>query len=186
MKGFASHLPKLPRKNLEFKAKCDSLAVLRRRAVALKAEYCRTMHQIDTYFNVPKGRLKLREVDDDTTAQLVYYERPDAAESRYSNYQLCDIPQPTVFKGMMSETLGVMVVVEKRRELWMFGETRIHLDEVVNLGQFLELETVIGNQTEAEARAEHQLVREGLQVKADALISVSYSDLIRVDAISQT
>ena len=167
----------MPSKNLEFKAKCDSLDVLRQRAVALKAEYCRTMHQIDTYFNVPKGRLKLREVDAETTAQLVYYERPDAAASRYSNYQLCDIPQPAAFKAMMSETLGVMVVVEKQRELWMFGETRIHLDEVVNLGQFLELETVIRNQTEAEAQAEHQLVREGLQVKADELISVSYSDI---------
>lgn len=167
----------MPSKNLEFKAKCDSLDVLRQRVVALKAEYCRTMHQIDTYFNVPKGRLKLREVDAETTAQLVYYERPDAAVSRYSNYQLCDISQPVAFKAMMSETLGVMVVVEKRRELWMFGETRIHLDEVVNLGQFLELETVIQNQTEAEAWAEHQLVREGLQVKAAELISVSYSDL---------
>jgi predicted adenylyl cyclase CyaB len=164
-------------RNLEFKAKCHSLAELRQWLVGLKAEYRTTMHQIDTYFNVPKGRLKLREIHGDE-ACLVYYERPDTATSRYSNYQLCDIPDAETFKAAMSAALGVMVVVEKRRELWMFGNTRIHLDDVMNLGEFIELETVMRNQTEAEAYAEHQLVKDALQVKAGDLIPASYSDLL--------
>ncbi|MCZ6680165.1 MAG: class IV adenylate cyclase [Candidatus Poribacteria bacterium] len=164
-------------KNLEFKAKCHSLATLRQRLVDLKAEYRRTMKQIDTYFSVPKGRLKLREIDD-REACLVYYERPDISESRYSNYQICDISDMTAFRQLMSMALGVKVVVEKRRELWMFGNTRIHLDQVVDLGEFVELETVIRDQTEAEAQTEHQRVKDALGIRPQDLVSASYAELI--------
>ena len=164
-------------KNLEFKANCDSLDVLRGHLVNLRAEHRCTMKQLDTYFNVPKGRLKLREISTDA-AELIYYQRSDLAESRYSNYQICDIPEPGAFKQIATMALGVKGVVETQRELWMFGDTRIHLDEVTDLGQFVELETVICNQTEAEAQAEHQLVKDTLGIKEEELISVSYSDLI--------
>ena len=135
------------------------------------------MKQLDTYFNVPQGRLKLREINTDE-AELIYYERSDLAESRYSNYQICDIPEPVAFKGIATMAWGVKGVVEKQRELWMFGDTRIHLDEVKDLGQFVELETVIREQTETEAQAEHQLVKNALGIKEEDLVSVSYSDLI--------
>ena len=164
-------------KNLEFKANCDSLDVLRQYLVNLQAEHRRTMKQLDTYFSVPQGRLKLREIDTHD-AELIYYERSDLAESRYSNYQICDIPEPMAFKQIATTALGVRTVVEKRRELWIFGNTRIHLDEVKNLGQFVELETVIRNQTEAEAQAEHQFVKDALGIKEADLVSVSYSDLV--------
>lgn len=164
-------------KNLEFKANCDSLDMLRQRLADLQAEHRSTMKQLDTYFNVSQGRLKLREINTHE-AELIYYERSDLAESRYSNYQICDIPEPMAFKQIATMALGVKGVVEKQRELWMFGDTRIHLDEVKNLGQFIELETVIHNQTEAEAQAEHQLVKEALGIKEKDLVSVSYSDLI--------
>ena len=164
-------------KNLEFKANCNSLDVLRQRLANLQAEHRHTMKQLDTYFNVPQGRLKLREIDTHD-AELIYYERSDLAESRYSNYQICDIPEPMAFKQLATIALGVKGVVEKRRELWIFGDTRIHLDEVKNLGQFVELETVICNQTESEAQAEHQLVKDALGIREEDLVSVSYSDLV--------
>ena len=164
-------------KNLEFKANCNSLDLLRQRLDNLQAEHRRTMKQIDTYFNVPQGRLKLREINTHE-AELIYYERSDLAESRYSNYQICDIPEPMAFKQIATMALGVKGVVEKQRELWMFGDTRIHLDEVKNLGQFVELETVIHSQTEAEAQMEHQLVKDTLGIREGDLVSVSYSDLI--------
>ncbi len=164
-------------KNLEFKAICDSLDVLRGRLVNLQAEHRRTMKQLDTYFNVPQGRLKLREINTHEV-QLIYYERSDLAESRYSNYQVCDISEPMVFKQLATRAWGVRGVVEKQRELWMFGNTRIHLDEVRDLDQFVELETVIHNQTEGEAQAEHQLVKDALGIKEEDLLSVSYSDLV--------
>ena len=164
-------------KNLEFKANCDSLDVLRGHLANLQAEQRRTMKQLDTYFNVPQGRLKLREINTHE-AQLIYYERADLAESRYSNYQVCDVPEPIAFKQLATMALGVKGVVEKQRELWIFGHTRIHLDEVRDLGQFVELETVIHDQTEGEAQAEHQLVKDALGIKEEDLVSVSYSDLI--------
>ncbi len=164
-------------KNLEFKANCDSLDVLRERLVNCQAEHRRTMKQLDTYFNVPEGRLKLREIDAHK-AELIYYVRSDLAESRYSNYQICDIPEPVAFKQIATTAWGVRSVVEKQRELWMFGDTRIHLDQVKNLGQFVELETVIRNQTEEEAQAEHQLVKDTLGIREQDLVSVSYSDLV--------
>ena len=164
-------------KNLEFKANCDSLDVLRERLVDLQAEHRRTMQQLDTYFNIPQGRLKLREINTHE-AELIYYERSDLAESRYSNYQICDIPEPMAFKQIATMAMGIKGVIEKRRELWMFGDTRIHLDEVKDLGQFVELETVIHNQTEAEAQTEHRLVKDALGIKEEDLVSVSYSDLI--------
>ena len=164
-------------KNLEFKANCDSLGVLRQRLVKLQAEHRRTMKQLDTYFNVPQGRLKLREIDNHE-AQLIYYQRSDLAESRYSNYQVCDIPEPVAFKQIATMAWGVKIVVEKRRDLWMFGDTRIHLDQVTDLGQFVELETVIRDQTEREAQAEHQFVKDALGIKEEDLVSVSYSDLV--------
>lgn len=164
-------------KNLEFKANCDSLDVLRQHLTNLEAKHRRTMKQLDTYFNVPQGRLKLREINTDE-AELIYYERSDLAESRYSNYQICDIPEPAAFKQIATMAWGVKGVIEKQRELWLFGDTRIHLDEVTDLGQFVELETVIRNQTEAEAQAEHQLVKDALGIKEEDLISISYSDLV--------
>ena len=135
------------------------------------------MKQLDTYFNVPQGRLKLREIDTHK-AELIYYERSDLAESRYSNYQVCDIPEPIVFKQIATMAMGVKGVVEKQRELWMFGDTRIHLDEVKNLGQFVELETVIHDQTEEQAQQEHQLVKDTLEIKEDDLVAGSYSDMV--------
>ena len=164
-------------KNLEFKAKCDSLDALRGRLVDLQAEHRHTMKQLDTYFNVPQGRLKLREINTDE-AELIYYQRSDRAESRYSNYQLCDISEPIAFKQIATMAWGVKAVVEKQRELWMFGDTRIHLDEVRDLGQFVELETVIRDQTESEAQVEHQLVKDALGIKEEDLASVSYSDMV--------
>ena len=170
-------MSELTHRNLEFKAEAASLELLRDNLRALEAECSGRLHQIDTYFDVPKGRLKLREVED-YGGTLVYYERPDAAESRYSHYQLCDIANHAAFKQMMSDVLGVKVIVEKNRELWIYGNTRIHLDEVLNLGEYIELETVIRNQSETEAQAEHNYLKETLHIAAADLIPVSYSDLM--------
>lgn len=170
-------MSELPHRNLEFKAETESLELLRASLRALEAGFSGRLHQIDTYFNVPKGRLKLREVED-YGGTLVYYERPDAAESRYSHYQLCDIANHAPFKQMMSDVLGVKVIVEKNRELWIYGNTRIHLDEVLDLGEFIELETVIRDQSEAEAQAEHNYLKETLHIAAADLIPDSYSDLL--------
>jgi len=164
-------------KNLELKSKCVNMEKLRRLIFELGAEYQKTMHQIDTYFNIPKGRLKLREIDGET-AQLVYYERADENASRYSNYSIVEITDASGFKRMMMDALGVKAIVDKMRELWIYGNTRIHVDDVDDLGHFVELETVITNQTNTEAQAEHNFVKRALEIDDAEIVPVSYSDLI--------
>ena len=176
-------------KNLEFKAQCQSLDSFYLRLTDLNAMYSETVRQVDTYFYMPaeksralsetsEPRLKLREIDEMTEAWLIYYERPNHETSRYSQYQLCKIAEPSTLKMLLTAALGVKTVVKKQRELWMFKNTRIHLDTVAHLGQFVELETVFQGQTETQARNEHQHVKTTLHLHAANPVAVSYSDLI--------
>lgn len=175
--------------NLEFKAQCESLESFYPRLAGLNATHHETVHQIDTYFYVAleknrsksemcEPRLKLREIDGVTEAWLIYYERPNHDASRYSQYQLCKIEDPATLKALLAAALGVKTIVEKRREVWMFNNTRIHLDTVADLGQFVELETVFQGQTETEAINEHQHVKTTLRLDTANPVAVSYSDLI--------
>lgn len=164
-------------KNLELKAKCGCLDSVRRQLIDLNAKFSETVKQNDTYFNVPKGRLKLREING-SEAYLVYYERLNSAASCYSTYQLWNVTNQAGFMEILTTVLGVKVIVEKQRELWVFGDTRIHLDRVMKLGEFVELETVIRNQTELEAWMEHQSVKEAIGIMERDLIAESYSDLL--------
>ena len=163
--------------NLEFKARCQSLTALRPGLEKLKATHRETVHQVDTYFQAPKGRLKLREIVETDEGWLIYYERPNQPESRYSQYQLCEIADCAALKNLLTAAFGIKTVVKKRRELWMFRNTRIHLDTVSDLGQFVELETVFQGQTDAEAVKEHQHVKTTLNLDAAEPVASSYSEL---------
>lgn len=175
--------------NLEFKARCQSLENLYSRLVALNAKHRETVHQIDTYFSMMtdenastqkacKPRLKLREIDGTGEAWLIYYERPNQNESRYSQYHLSKTNDPSTLKALLTAALGIETIVKKQRELWMFKNTRIHLDTVADLGEYIELETVFQGQPEAEAIAEHQHVKDILDLDTADPVAVSYSDLI--------
>lgn len=164
-------------KNLEFKVRSKSLDALLPKLADLKATHRETIHQVDTYFQNPKGRLKLRETDESDEGWLIYYERPNELESRYSTYQLCKIAEPAVLKELLTAALGIKIIVKKQRAIWMYGRTRIHLDTVVDLGEFVELETVFQGQSETEAANEHQHVKTILDLNLAEPIAVSYSDL---------
>ncbi len=175
--------------NLEFKARCQSLDNLYPRLTELNAKHCETVHQIDTYFCMLEGkdastpetckpRLKLRETDEADEGWLIYYERPNRNESRYSQYHLSKTDDPSTLKTLLTAALGIETIVKKRREIWMFKNTRIHLDRVADLGQYIELETVFQGQTKAEAIAEHQHVKNILHLHTADPVAVSYSDLI--------
>jgi len=164
-------------RNLELKSKYHNTVRLRNLARVIGAEYQKTMRQTDTYFAVPKGRLKLRETDGETS-QLIYYEREDRSASKYSNYFICEISNPAGFKEVMIAALGLKVEIIKVRELWTFRNTRIHIDEVNGLGRFVELETVIDKQTDEEAQKEHRFIKEKLEIGDTELIACSYGDMI--------
>ena len=133
------------------------------------------LHQTDTYFRVPHGRLKLRE--EDTTSHLISYERPDKPVARESHYRLVPVSDPAGLKDALDDALGVLVVVEKSRRLLLCHGVRVHLDEVRGLGSFIEIEAVADSASDlsAERRRTSEL-QDALAITSDRIVAFSYSD----------
>ena len=164
--------------NIEIKARVRNFAALRQRAEALSDTPVQVIPQEDTFFNTLRGRLKLRQLAPQH-GQLVYYERTDAAGPKRSDYILADTSAPSALKAALTAALGVRGVVRKTRYLYLVGQTRIHLDEVEGLGQFMELEVVLRpHQTDAEGRSIADDLMEKLGVSKSDLLEGAYMDLI--------
>jgi adenylate cyclase class 2 len=127
-------------RNIELKARDPDPAHSFQASLDLGAEDHGWLQQLDTYFRVPHGRLKLREQDE--RAELIYYERSDQAIERESNYRIVPVHDPESLKDSLGAALGILVAVEKSRRLLIWRNVRIHLDEVPGLGSFIELEAV--------------------------------------------
>jgi adenylate cyclase class IV len=145
------------------------------------------LDQVDTYFAVAQGRLKLREIAPEageSTAELIGYRRPDQSGPRWSTYQRLPLPLDTAagLKQVLGSTVGQSVVVAKRRVVAIRGRSRIHLDQVDGLGAFLEIETVAGEGDDA-AGIDHEMraTLEWLGVDPEREVSQegSYADLIQ-------
>jgi adenylate cyclase class IV len=165
-------------KNLELKAVATSLPRLRRILRELGARHVpRPLDQIDWYFTTPRGRLKLRRRKGQPAAELIFYLRPDATQARTSDYQtlpVCDAP------GMLRLLRAMFVpgvCVRKRRDLWLFGETRVHLDRVAGLGTFVEIEVPF-DRNAAEARRVMTALRDRLGIGPGDVLACSYADLL--------
>lgn len=170
-------------RNLELKIACDAeaFAQIQQRARALGPSF--VLSQRDTYFAVPSGRLKLRELDDGNakSAELIGYSRPDVEGARWSSYYRAQFSPREIapIKAMMERTIGVRVVVSKVREVIAYRRTRVHLDHVEHLGHFVELETVTGDDvSDSEAELELAEVMEKLGLDQFAAVAGSYSDLM--------
>ena len=165
-----------PRRNIEIKARCDDLIQARERAEALGAKFAGVLNQIDTYFHVPHGRLKLRQINSDRT-ELIWYRRPQAQEARPSDYFVVPISDAATMLSALTAALGVRGTVRKRRNLLLWKNVRIHMDQVESLGTFIELEAVVSESDDenvSRARID-ELIRE---LAIEDLIAVSYSDLL--------
>jgi predicted adenylyl cyclase CyaB len=164
--------------NIEIKARVRDLAGLRSRAEALSDMPVQVIPQEDTFFHVPNGRLKLRLLRSDL-AQLVYYERPDQDGPKRSNYHIFETRDPEGLKTALSLALGVHGVVRKRRFLYLVGQTRIHLDEVEGLGQFMELEVVLRDgQSDVEGQSIAEDLMTRLGILREDLVEGAYIDLL--------
>ncbi len=167
-------------RNLELKARVRSLGDARRVCLEIASWHAREQ-QVDTYFVCRTGRLKLRERDG-AAAQLVWYARPDGAQPRASDYDLVTIEQPAILKHALSAALGVLVVVEKDREVYLHQNVRIHLDRVSGLGEFVEFEAVLapGDDEAAAARLVEGLAVQ-IGIAPNDRVAGSYSDLLLVN-----
>ena len=164
-------------KNLELKYRCTDLEAARRRAEALGARDAGVLIQADTFFPAPGGRLKLREFPDGS-GELIAYRRSDGVEVRASDYRIFRTEDGAELRETLCHTLGTIGTVRKRRQLYLFGHTRIHLDEVEGLDTFVELEAVMEGQEEEEARAELDAVVTALELRREDGVAVAYVDLL--------
>jgi adenylate cyclase class IV len=165
------------RRNIELKAKLSSLDQARKTAEQVATRRLGMQHQVDTYFRCAAGRLKLREIDGQS-AQLIWYFRPDHPETRGSQYFLLEVHDPVVLKRMLESGLGIWQVVTKRREIFLYHNVRIHLDDVERRGSFLEFEAVLGPGHGDEEGADRvAFLRAAFGLADQDLLSGSYADL---------
>lgn len=164
--------------NVEIKARCTNQESIRAYLSDHQADFKGVDHQIDTYFKVPKGRLKLRQGNIENS--LIHYERSDQAGPKESRVMLYHGENLDVLKELLVHALDVLVVVDKKREIAFIDNVKFHLDDVEGLGYFVEIEAIdeaglIGKDKLYE-QCRHYLTQFG--VKEEDLLEVSYSDLL--------
>lgn len=167
-----------PRRNVELKARLPDIAAARRLAAQIATQGPTIERQVDTYFHCHQGRLKLRQIND-SEALLVSYARADQAEAKPSDYRLVAVAHADELKSALAETLGIKIVVDKRREIFLRGPVRIHLDQVAGLGSFLEFEAVLDRAfDERSAHVELADLQRRFEIRPADLLEGSYADLL--------
>ena len=164
--------------NIEIKARVRDFDEIRESVERLSDTPLQIIHQEDTFFNTEKGRLKLRVLAPDR-AQLIYYLRSDQEGPKRSDYHIFETPDPENLKRVLELAYGIRGVVKKTRYLYLVRQTRIHLDDVNGLGQFMELEVVLKDgqsNTEGEEIAERLMT--SLGVERSDLIEGAYMDML--------
>ncbi len=148
----------------------------------LATEPCQALNQEDVFFRTHTGRLKLRILTDGF-GELIHYERPDTSGSKQSTYQIHETSKPLELRQLLAAALGETITVKKRREVYVVGQTRIHLDEVDELGSFMELEVLLSpSQDPEEGRLIVSDLMEKLGVNESDLVPCAYADLLLNEA----
>lgn len=166
---------------VELKAKVDNLEPIRSKLKALRAKHIGTFKQADTYFDVPKGRLKLRQINNEKT-QLIYYERENISKPKRSDVFIIEIPESKVFTALLKKILKVKATVKKTREIYRHQRTQIHLDRVYSLGCYVEFERKTSN-TPEEIEGNTKLLEElmeTLEINPENPEKLSCSDLVNL------
>jgi predicted adenylyl cyclase CyaB len=163
-------------RNVEIKARISGVAALMPLAAGLADAGPTVIEQDDTFFACPNGRLKLRE-QCGAGAELIFYQRADASGPKESFYVRVPVPAPQALRELLQLAQGQTGRVRKRRTLFLVGRTRIHLDAVAGLGEFLELEVVLRDGESADAGVvEARRIMAQLGVEAQQLVQGAYVD----------
>jgi len=167
----------MPR-NIEIKARIESIDELMPRAAAIADQGPAEIAQDDTFFACHSGRLKLRAFAGGD-GELIYYRRPDQSGPKESFYLIAKTADANALRDVLTQAYGQVGRVQKRRVLYLVGPTRIHLDSVTGLGSFLELEVVLEEHASPEAgvRTANEIMAR-LGVEPTQLIEGAYLDLL--------
>jgi len=170
-------------RNIELKARCPDLAAAEHTARDLGATYHASERQQDTYFRSADGRLKLRQrwvENRPLPSELIWYRRSDEPRPRPSDYSLVPVANGAEMRVVLAGALGIVTEVVKQRTVYLHDNVRIHLDDVANLGTFLEFEAIVdGTCDEAAALAKLERLRVAFAVAPEHVLSSSYADLLR-------
>ena len=164
--------------NIEVKARSNNQDSIREILKSHKAEFKGVDHQTDTYFKVNSGRLKLREGNIENS--LVHYEREDKEGPKQSNVTFYKSTDKTSLKEILTKALGVLVVVDKSREIYFIDNVKFHLDSVNDLGTFIEIEAIDSTGTIGKEKLTEQCQNylNLFKIKQEDLVTNSYSDLL--------
>ena len=163
--------------NIEIKAHYPDVKRAEENLNALGAGLAGTFHQKDTYFSIDQGRLKLRELSLDE-GHLIFYRREDLAGPKRSDYEIAKTEDPEGLRTILSGIHGVWVEVEKTRQVWLWENVRIHLDDVKGIGPFVELEAVTEEKGIEESHQRVEALMRALEITSDQLVKGSYGDLV--------
>jgi predicted adenylyl cyclase CyaB len=167
--------------NIEVKARVSDVRLLLKNIAALGAKGPEILVQTDTFYNCPHGRMKLRECQG-KSSEMVVYLRPDVKGAKTCDYARFPVSDPAHAKTILKASHGVLGVLEKKRQLYLIENTRIHVDEVKGLGNFMELEVVLKNQTQAEGVEIAEKLMAQLGISKEDLISNAYIDMLQATA----
>ncbi|MBD0328344.1 MAG: class IV adenylate cyclase [Pyrinomonadaceae bacterium] len=164
--------------NFEFKARHHDIAAAEQILQQHNPIFIGEDHQVDTYFQVPNGRLKLREGNIEQA--LIFYQRSNVAGTKQSDVILYRHKADAALKQLLVQSLGIKVVVDKRRRIYFIDNVKFHFDDVEGLGTFVEVEAIdkdgsIGPEKLTEQCQRYQAL---LGVQEDDIMAESYSDLL--------
>lgn len=175
----------MPR-NVEIKARVADLASVREVALGIGARCHAVEVQTDRYYSVDGAhRVKLRTIAGGR-AELVEYRRSEATGVRASDYIVTPVRDEAA--GLCLVPKGTpRVVVRKRREVLLWDNVRIHLDEVDGLGAFIELEAVVDERhDESTCRVQVATLMRALALRDEALIRASYAEMVDQGSVVST
>lgn len=168
--------------NIEIKASCADPDQVRRYLQEHNALFKGVDHQVDTYFQTSYGRLKLREGRIENN--LIYYLRDDQAGPKSSHFNLVKSEDPAGLKEVLSKSMGIKVVVRKKREIYYIDNVKFHIDDVEGLGSFIEIEA--GNlladlsREQLQEQCDHYI--KALGIREVDMLDRSYSDMLDPEA----
>lgn len=164
--------------NIEIKAKSNNQDEIREILKSKNADFKGVDRQIDTYFKVNNGRLKLREGKIEN--HLIHYQRENKEGPKQSDVSLFKSDPKSSLKEILTKALGVLVVVDKQREIYFIDNVKFHIDIVKDLGTFVEIEAIDNDGTFGKDKLleQCQFFLDLFKISQEDLISVSYSDLL--------
>jgi len=164
--------------NIEIKARARDYDTQKKLAASISESKAPRLIQEDVFFNVPAGRLKLRILGPES-GELIYYERPDTSSIKTCKYWVSPTAKPQSMLETLTKALGIRGTVKKKRQLFLSGQMRIHLDEVERLGRYIELEYVMKpDEPEKNGEREVQRFLRHLGIEKEDIVGSAYIDLI--------